>query len=228
MDFDHNAAPINPLPWAVWLLVLPIAALEIAFDLGEAGMIGGPAAAGWRVAVGQDYSFWRPTLDWMLETHQLRFEVLIRFFSYAFLHVDAMHALFVVVMTMAMGKFVGEVFNGFALLAVFLVSAAAGALAYGLLGNSDVPLIGGFPGVYGLIGAFTFILWVRLGAVGANRVRAFTLIGFLMFIQFAFGLLFGGSRVWIADIGAFAAGFALSFVVSPGGPARVLALLRER
>jgi membrane associated rhomboid family serine protease len=69
---------------------------------------------------------------------------------------------------------------------------------------------------------------VRLAAVGANRYRAFTLIGFLMGIQLLFGALFGGNWEWVADLTGFAAGFVLSFLVSPGGPMRVLALIRQR
>jgi membrane associated rhomboid family serine protease len=92
----------------------------------------------------------------------------------------------------------------------------------------EAALFGGYPPVYGLIGAFTFLMWVRLAAAGANRLRAFTLIGVLLAIQFVFGVLFGGGSEWIADIAGFAAGFALSFVVVPGGLARVLARLRQR
>jgi len=47
----------------------------------------------------------------------------------------------------------------------------------------------------------------RLAAVGANRYRAFSLIGFLLLIQLVFAILFGSSQDWIADIAGFAAGF---------------------
>ena len=47
---DHDIAPINPLPPVVWLLVLPMIGVELVLSLAEAGMIGGRAAIGWRVA----------------------------------------------------------------------------------------------------------------------------------------------------------------------------------
>ena len=56
---------------------------------------------------------------------------------------------------------------------MFFGSAVAGALAYTLVPGLQTPLIGGYPPVYGLIGAFTFLLWVNLAAVGANKYRAF-------------------------------------------------------
>ena len=92
----------------------------------------------------------------------------------------------------------------------------------------DAPLIGAYPPVYGLIGSFTFLLWVGLAAAGANKYRAFSMIGFLLGVQLLFGLLFGGGSEWIADLAGFAAGFALSFVVSPGGWAKVMAMIRQR
>ncbi|MEY4697689.1 MAG: hypothetical protein RIT14_2117, partial [Pseudomonadota bacterium] len=39
---------------------------------------------------------------------------------------------------------------------------------------------------------------------------------------------FGGGYEWVADLAGFATGFALSFVVSPGGWRRVVAKLRQR
>lgn len=89
-------------------------------------------------------------------------------------------------------------------------------------------LIGAYPGVYGLIGAFTFLIWTKLALVGANRLRAFTLIGMLLVIQLVFGLLFGGNWDWVAEVTGFATGFLLSFVVSPGGFQRAVALIRQR
>ena len=147
----------------------------------------------------------------------------MRLVTYPFVHVNFTHALFVVVILLAMGKMVGEVFRWWAVLVVFFAAAIVGALAYTRCPALQAPLIGGYPPVYGLIGAFTFLLWVNLAAVGANKYRAFTLIGFLLGIQLLFGLVFGGGWDWVADLAGFATGFLLSFVVSPGGWARVRA-----
>ena len=54
-------------------------------------------------------------------------------------------------------------------------------------------------------------MWLKLGQMGAQQYRAFTLIGFLMGIQLFFGLVFGGNGDWLADVGGFAFGFVLSF-----------------
>jgi membrane associated rhomboid family serine protease len=228
MTPDPNASPLNPLPWVVWVLVLPIVAVEALLSLGTRGLIGGPGAVGWRLAAIQDYAFSGTVFDWMLQTGRFPPQHVMRFVTYPFVHGNVTHAIFVVVFILALGKMVGEVFRPWAVLLVFFGSAITGALAYGLLLDDPRPLIGGYPAVYGLIGAFTFLMWVRLTGTGATQYRAFTLIGLLLGIQLVFGLLFGGSNDWVADVAGFVTGFALSFVVSPGGWGRVRARLRHR
>jgi membrane associated rhomboid family serine protease len=153
---------------------------------------------------------------------------LMRIVTYPVIHFNFTHALFVIVILLAIGKMVGEVFHWWAVLVVFFGAAIAGALAYSLIPGLQAPLIGGYPPVYGLIGGFTFLLWVNLAAVGANKYRAFSMIGFLLGIQLVFGLIFGGGWEWVADLSGFLAGFFLSFVVSPGGWGRVRDKLRQR
>ena len=127
-----------------------------------------------------------------------------------------------------MGKFVGEVFRWWALAVVFFGASIVGGLAYVFVPAIQAPLFGAYPAVYGLIGAFTFLLWVRLAGTGVNQFRAFSMIGFLLFVQLIFGVLFGGGWEWVADLSGFVAGFVLSFVVSPGGFGRVRERLRQR
>ncbi|MFV2038106.1 MAG: rhomboid family intramembrane serine protease, partial [Paracoccaceae bacterium] len=103
-----------------------------------------------------------------------------------------------------------------------------GALAYGLLLNDPAPLVGGYPAVYGLIGSYTFMLWVSLAGTGNTQLRAFTLIGFLMGIQLLFGLVFGSNKDWLADIFGFATGFFVSFLMVPGVWGRIRDRLRNR
>ena len=127
-----------------------------------------------------------------------------------------------------MGKFAGEVFAGWKLAVLFFASSVFGALVWWLVTDDLYPLIGAYPGAYGLIGAFTFILWAGLSLRGEKRAQAFRLIAFLVAIQIVFFGLFGGTFAFVAEIAGFAAGFALSFVLAPGGWAVLRAKLRDR
>lgn len=229
MDTDHNAPPLNPLPPVVWVLALPVIAMELVLSLAERGLVGGAQGVGWRLQAVERFGLFPELVKYQWEMGGQPVEELHRVVSYALVHGSFTHAVFAVVMLLALGKWVAEVFRWWAVLVVVLGSAAVGALAYGLLiPDLRSPLIGAYPAVYGLIGAFTFMLFTNLSRVGANKFRAFSLIGALLFFQLVFGVLFGAGWDWVADVAGFAAGFLLSFVVSPGGFRRVMDQLRQR
>ncbi|MEM1077332.1 MAG: rhomboid family intramembrane serine protease [Pseudomonadota bacterium] len=221
-------SPFNPLPPLVVALAVVVIGIEALFSLGMRGIIGGPEAVGWRLAAIRDFGFVDQVFDWMLANGRFPPDQLARFLTYPLIHASFTHALFVAIFVLAMGKMVSEVFGGLAFLTIFWVSAIAGALVYGLLLDAELPLIGGYPGVYGLIGAYTFLLWVSLIATGGQQYRAFSLIGMLLGIQLLFAIFFEVGMDWVADLSGFVAGFGLSFLLVPGGWNRVLAKLRKR
>jgi membrane associated rhomboid family serine protease len=228
MREGYDQSPLNPLPAVVWLLLIPVVAMELVVSAGSLGLAGGPTGIGWRQDALQQFALAPAMLGRMAETGVWPFEMWRRFFTYPFVHGSLTHALFVAVFILAIGKMVAEVFRPWAVLAIFFGSALAGALAYSLTPRAEIALFGGYPAVYGLIGAFTWLIWARLGQRNENRMRAFSLIGFLLGIQLLFGLIFGGGLDWVADVAGFVTGFALSFLVAPGGPTRVLRHLRQR
>lgn len=229
MHQDHNAPPLNPLPLIVWVLALPLIAMELVVTAGERGLVGGPQAIGWRLHAVERFAVFPELLRYNVETGVFPPDDLVRLVAYPLIHANFTHALFAVVILLALGKMVGEVFRWWGVLVVVTGATVAGALAYSFLAPGlSAPLIGAYPPVYGLIGAFTFLLWTNLARTGANKYRAFSLIGLLLFVQLLFGVLFGSTWDWVADIAGFAAGFLLSFVVSPGGFRRVVAMIRQR
>ena len=155
------------------------------------------------------------------------FEVIRRFVTYAFVHDGMTHMLFAGALMLALGKFVGDVFSMMNTLLLFVISVTFGALIYGTLAPGNYPLLGLYPAVYGFIGAYTYIVWLSLGAMGQNQIQAFRLIGFLLGLQLLFGLIFGSSPTWIAELAAFFIGFAVSTVLAPGGWASLLRRLRR-
>lgn len=228
MRDGYDTSPFNPVPWVVWLVLLPVVAVEAVVLIGQVGLAGGPAAVGWRSAAIEMFALSPLMLDHMVATGVWTPDYLMRFLSYGFVHASFAHALFAAVFILALGKMVAEIFSPWAFLVVFFGAAVTGAVAYSLVPGVRAPLLGAYPAAYGLIGAFTFILWARLGAGHAHRGRAFLLIGTLLAMQLVFNIIFGGAPVWIADLGGFAAGFALSFLVAPGGPSALLRRLRRR
>lgn len=233
MQTGQMQSPLNPLPPVLWVLALPIIATEAVFALGRIGVMGGAQGAGLRLSALRLAAYPPQLPGRMLGVGDVPAAQLYRLVSYAFVHASPVQALMVLVFLLALGNMVARVFRPWSVVALYLGSVIGGALIYsaaaGMLDGGGPILAGGYPGVYGLIGAFTFLLWTRLAQLHENRMRAFTLIAFLLGFQLVFAVVFGGiGLAWIAEIAGFAVGFLLSFVLVPGGVGRVLAQLRRR
>jgi membrane associated rhomboid family serine protease len=220
--------PFNDLSPVVVALALAIIGVEAVLQLANAGLVGGPRGVGWRMEAVARFGFSPAVLDRVLVQGDWSFDMLIRFVTYPFINGEIVQSAFCAALTLALGKFTADYFGGLRVLVIYLVTAVAGAVVYGLIVDGNAPLLGGFTPVYGLIGAYTYVLWLRLGQAGENQLRAFQLIGFLLALQLLFGLIFGAGRAWIAELAGFAAGFALAVPFAPGGWALLLARLRQR
>lgn len=225
---DFKQPVFNAMPPAVVALALAIFAVELLLTLGARGYVGGPEAIGWRLEAIQRFAFLTQALELMIETGNWPPEQLQRFVTYPFIHGGFTHAVFVIVFLLALGKLVGEVFGNLAVIVIFFACGIFGALIYGGVVGDTRPLIGGFPSVYGLIGAYTFVLWVRFKAMGENEWQAFSLIGFLLGIQLFFGIFFEVGWDWIAEIAGFVFGFVLTPALVPGAFRRFLDRIRQR
>ncbi|MCK0095158.1 rhomboid family intramembrane serine protease [Yoonia sp. F2084L] len=221
-------SPFNALPPVVIALTLLIIGIEAVFQLANAGIIGGPRGVGWRIAAIEEYGFSAAVLDRVLVNGDYSLDMLKRFVTYPFVNVQITQVAFCAALTLALGKFTAEYYGQVKVLCLYVATSIIGAIAYGMLVEGTYPLLGGFTPVYGLIGAYTYALWLRLGNAGENQIMAFRLIGFLLLIQLIFGLIFGGNSQWIAELTGFFSGFVMSAVLAPGGWSSLVARLRER
>ncbi|UWQ18705.1 rhomboid family intramembrane serine protease [Jannaschia sp. M317] len=230
MQDPRNQSPFNALPPVVVALAVIIAGIELIFSLGEAGIVGGRAAVGWRLTAIRDWSLIDPVFDWMLANGTFPPGELARLITYPLLHGSFTHAAFVVVFILALGNVTAPFYPTWRLPVILTGAAVAGALAFLVLFDTDRPLFGGYPMAYGLIGVFTYL--TTLGLARADPSRAFLLIGFLLAIQPIFGLASGAGLSWVpdwtADLAGFAGGYALAILLFPGGVQRLRDRMRRR
>jgi len=224
-DFE---APINPMPAVVVILFVIMAGIELTLSAGEAGLIGGPQAVGWRLALVRDWGFSGDLFDAMMAQGVWDLKNLARFITYPFIHLSFTHALIAIVLLLALGKLAAEVMGQLAMLLLFMVSGAGGALAYAVLLDDPTWLVGAYPAVYGLIGGYSFLMWRKLGATGGPQLKAFRLIGMLMGLQLVWSLIATIGYGWVADLSGFICGFLFCFICAPGEWARILQKLRQR
>lgn len=223
---ELTASPLNPLPWAVWLLLLPILGVELVLLAAAQGWIGGPSGLGWRIAAIQRWAFSGEIQAWMLETRRAPPRHLLRYVAYPLVQPGPLAALFTLAMVAGLGKAVAEGLGARVLLAVALVGPALAAAVFGLvLGGHELAwLIGAVPLIMALVGAYTWMLWRRAAGDRGRQRRAFGLIGVMMLARLGFGLLAETGHGWIADLAGFGVGFGLAWLLHPGS----LAALRDR
>lgn len=221
-------SPVNTIPPIVIALTLLLAGIEVVLQLANQGIVGGPQGVGWRLLAVQEFGFSPVVLERVFERADYSFDLLKRFLTYPFISIDLTQMIFCAALTLALGKFAGEYYGGWQVLFVFLFSSFCGATMFGMMVDGRIPLYGGFTPIYGLIGAYTYALWLRLGQAGENQLRAFRLIGFLLLVQLMFGLVFGASRAWISELSGFVAGFGISLILAPGGWSAFVNRMRQR
>ncbi|XDA98401.1 rhomboid family intramembrane serine protease [Sulfitobacter sp. LCG007] len=227
MSHPDDSSPVNPLPPFVWLLFAGVALPELAFSLGARGLVGGPQAIGWRLAALERYGFSGDVLNWMIDSGRWPLEQVQRLVTYAFVHPAFSATLFAAVMLLALGKLVAEAMGQGAVLAIFFGSAIFGAACYGLIAPGPAFLAGAFPSVYGLIGAYTHLLWHRLARGGGQPLQAFRLIALLMGFRLVWSVFVDFGMDWIAELAGFAFGYLASNLLAPGAMARVAARMRR-
>lgn len=227
MSENQPPPAINPMPPVVTALFLVIALVEFIFLMESYGLFGGQGGSSLRVNAIESYAVNTALLAWMIENQNYPLGHLARFVSYSFIHVSTLQAAVACALFLAMGKMVGSVFSAVSVLLVFALSAALGAIAFCLVQPEGGWLFGAYPGIYGLIGAYTFLMWVTLKAQNGRPSQAFALIALLLAIQLVFGIIFGNTFHWVAELVGFLTGFGLSFFFMPGGFRRVIDFLRR-
>jgi membrane associated rhomboid family serine protease len=228
VDRIRGEMVVNPLPWTVWVLVLPMILIEAVLSIGEAGLLGQATGAGWRSQAIRAFSVWPPywVQQWDWGVYPL--DLVRRFFTYSFVHADPSHLLFAAVIVMATGKFVGDAMRPSVLIVLFFGAAAGGGLIYAAFSGNSELLIGAYPGAYGLIGGLSHVLWQRSSGPLRDRLQSFRLIGALLVLQILFSLIFGGGTGWKSEVPAFVIGFLLTIGLDRIGLLKTLRRLRQR
>lgn len=215
MEQSRPAPVVNPLPWAVWLLTLGVAAVELVLWAGAHGLVNWAGSAGWRAQALVLFGISPELQGWMWETGRYPPEGLWRYLVYGFFHLGPMQAALVVVITAALGKACAERLGSVKALLVLVVAQATAGVAFGLVADPGAWLIGGYPMIFALAGAYAALTGTR---------QAVFMVAALVVARLALTAMAGGGMDWLADLTALGMGAALARVLD--GP--VLVRLRQR
>lgn len=204
---DGPLASQSGAPAFLWVLVGVMAALEAAFALADAGVIGSPNLRWTAFSLG---AFWQPLLSGTVMPIYPG-QPLAMFLTYAFLHGGLMHLAFNGVILLSLGKAVAAKIGAARTLFLLALAAVAGGAAFGMLSTGTAPMVGASGAVFGLIGLwqrwdYTLRRWsgssVRpvLGAIAGLAVANVVLFVFL-----------SGGLAWEAHLGGWIAGWVSGY-----------------
>ncbi|NRB00292.1 MAG: rhomboid family intramembrane serine protease [Rhodobacteraceae bacterium] len=211
---DPISPPIDPLarrfPGVIVVLVVVMAAIEIALMLGDLGLWGG---ARLRQTVYEYAGFWPGLLrNWLPNFPAQPYTM---FLSYGFLHAGVVHLIVNMITLVSLGPPVIARVGVGRFLLLYAASLMGGAAGYGLLAGSVTPMVGASGALFGLAGAliswdyvdrFTYRieLWPVIRAV-------LLLLGLNVVLWWAMS----GQLAWEAHLGGFVAGWVAALILDP-------------
>jgi membrane associated rhomboid family serine protease len=142
------------------------------------------------------------------------------FFTHAFLHGGMAHLLMNTVVFLALGTHLCRAVGERLTLLLFLSTAAAGALLFGLFANTGlafVPMVGCSGALFGFLGAMKRWEWRYVSANNLptrrfwSTILALTLVNVLL----SLGSIGGAGGAWEAHLGGFVAGWLAGGALTP-------------
>ncbi len=199
----------RPLAFA---FAIVFALIEIACQLSDARVID----PGLRLMLIRQYSFYDPAFDaWMAgmpSPPQTPWTLL----TYAFLHGGMTHMLMNTAAFLGLGLVTLRIFGGWLFVWFFLATAVGGALGFGLMTQTNVPMIGASGVVFGLIGVLKCAEYAFITRQGGGSMKAFwSSIGGLVMINVILAVALGGMLAWQTHLGGFIAGWLAAWVAIP-------------
>jgi membrane associated rhomboid family serine protease len=214
MNIDDDAPARTAIHPALLLLVAVMIGFELLFAAADAGLA--PESLG-RLPVYLRFAFFDVLFDHAMAGRGVAPELVWSLVSHAFLHGGWLHlalngAAFLglghaIVRTVGIGRF----------LAVFAITAAAGAVTFGLLANAGGPMVGASGAIFGFLAVITAWQERALRLAGLSRAPIWRRILGLVAINLllAFGL--GGLLAWQAHLGGWVAGWLMAGLLLPRG-----------
>ncbi len=224
-DPAQEAPPSPPgPPPIVWALMAVFAGFELAFAASDHGILPIPDLR-WEVYL--RLAFLDVYFDALVAGYadQVPAGFWATFLTHAFLHGGWLHLVMNGVLFLGLGGVLANGLGAPRFLALFLVTAIGGALAFGLLAQAQGPLVGASGALFGFIGTFKRWEWKWIRATGSSAQRfwrtilALTAINVLLFFFFPGE----GSLAWEAHLGGFVTGFLIAPLLAPraAGPSPI-------
>ncbi len=191
----------DQLPWQLWFLAGTIVAIELWLSASDRGWIDPE----WRTYAFLNGAFWRPVATGAVAP-LFDEQWLTMYVSHAFLHGGIVHVALNSTVLLALGKHIAARTGPWVLLALFVVSAVAGALGFQILSNSNAPMVGASGAVFGFLGLWLYWDFIHRRRLGLPITPVLKTVLGLVAANVLIYFAFSGTLAWEAHLGGFVAG----------------------
>ncbi len=212
IDPGLSHRPVHPLLWGI---VGVMVAAELLFSAVEAGLLG-PALG--RMQAFTLFAFWDSLFEAARSGQAFHAQVVWTPVTHAFLHAGWLHLAMNAAAFLGLGHMISSHAGIGALLRLFVASAVAGALLYGLISDFWGPMVGASGVVFGCLGLITSWQEQALRRRGLDRSPIWARIVGLVAINALLDLAMGGLLAWEAHLGGFLAGWVMAYSLRPRRP----------
>lgn len=211
-------APVHP---ALWTILGIMVAIELVMSLADRGLMPGSFS---RWVLYSGFGFFDTMFEAARQDGTIHAQLLWSLVTHAFLHGGWLHLGLNGAAFIGLGHALSRMGGIRAVLAIFLVTAVAGAVTFGIVAESRAPLVGASGVVFGFLGTLTAWQEQALRRRGAPRDAIWARVMGVIFINVIMaGGAFGGIHIaWEAHLGGFAAGWLMASVYQPKSSMGVL------
>ena len=218
MSITEPSPAGNTVHPVLWIMIAVMIGFELMFAAADAGLVP-EALSRWPVYL--NLAFFDLVFEYARAGNGIEPQLVWSLLTHAFLHGGWLHlglngAAFLglghaLVRTTGIGRF----------LVIFAVTAIAGVVAFGLIAQTNGPLVGASGAIFGLFAVLTAWQERALRRAGRSRAMIWRRIGGLVVLNAALAFGLGGLLAWQAHLGGWVAGWLLAGVFQPRhGPLR--------
>ncbi|HUS54089.1 MAG TPA: rhomboid family intramembrane serine protease [Thermohalobaculum sp.] len=211
-DENDTAPPRTPAHPVLWIMVAVMIGFEVMFAAVEAGLA--PESLG-RWPVYLQLAFFDLVFEYARSGNGVEPQVVWSLLTHAFLHGGWLHLALNGAAFLGLGHALVQAIGIERFLAIFAVTACAGALTFGLIANTNGPMVGASGAIFGMFAVLTAWQERMLRLTGLSRASIWKRIGGLVAFNAALAFGLGGLLAWEAHLGGWIAGWLMAMVIRP-------------
>lgn len=204
-------------PALVWAMAAAFVAIEATLTASDLGYL----PQGLRFEVYRRFAFFDLYFEAFISGQNVPASFWWSFLTHALLHGGLLHLAMNTAVFLALGTHMTRAVGAPAMLGLFVLTAAAGALAFGAIADTGlnfVPMVGASGALFGFLGAMKRWEWRYVTAYDLPRRRFWTTVAALAAVNVLLSVGLsgdGGGVAWEAHLGGFIAGWLAAGLVSP-------------